>query len=195
MIDKKEKKFNILNETYNNGLATVLVISVSYWKNRNIKVTKTQYKVQKKYCEVKELISNFLSIKKLINKSKLYEVPSRLNAIKEAIKNLNSGEILVVAGKGHENIQDFGNVKNFFSDKEIILKYIKIKNKNLSRSLKINILSETSGQNSFLLKTKIKNAKDLEKIVKDVLESNQKTILLAIYNNQNQRRYIGVKLD
>ena len=44
-------------------------------------------------------------------------------------------------------------------------------------------------------KTKIKNAKDLEKIVEDVLKSNQKTILLAIYNNQNQRRYIGVKLD
>ena len=44
-------------------------------------------------------------------------------------------------------------------------------------------------------KTKIKSAKDLEKIVKDVLKSNQKTILLAIYNNQNQRRYIGVKLD
>ena len=44
-------------------------------------------------------------------------------------------------------------------------------------------------------KTKIKTAQDLEKIIKDVLKSNQKTILLAIYNNQNQRRYIGVKLD
>ena len=44
-------------------------------------------------------------------------------------------------------------------------------------------------------KIKIKNAKDLQRIVKDVLKSNQKTILLAIYNNQNQRRYIGVKLD
>ncbi|MDC0445935.1 serine protease, partial [Candidatus Pelagibacter sp.] len=44
-------------------------------------------------------------------------------------------------------------------------------------------------------KIRIKNAQDLEKIVKDVLKSNQKTILLAIYNNQNQRRYIGVKLD
>ena len=43
-------------------------------------------------------------------------------------------------------------------------------------------------------KIKIKSAKDLEKIVKDVLKSNQKTILLAIYNNQNQRRYIGVKI-
>ena len=44
-------------------------------------------------------------------------------------------------------------------------------------------------------KTRVKTAKDLEKIVKDVLKSNQKTILLAIYNTQNQRRYIGVKLD
>ncbi len=44
-------------------------------------------------------------------------------------------------------------------------------------------------------KTKIRSANDLEKIVKNVLKSNQKTILLAIYNNQNQRRYIGVKLD
>ena len=44
-------------------------------------------------------------------------------------------------------------------------------------------------------KIKIKSAKDLQKIVKDVLKSNQKTILLAIFNNQNQRRYIGVKLD
>jgi serine protease Do len=44
-------------------------------------------------------------------------------------------------------------------------------------------------------KTKIRSASDLEKIVKDVLKSNQKTILLAIYNTQNQRRYIGIKLD
>ena len=44
-------------------------------------------------------------------------------------------------------------------------------------------------------KIKIKNESDLEKIVNDVLKSNQKTILLAIYNNQNQRRYIGIKLD
>ena len=42
---------------------------------------------------------------------------------------------------------------------------------------------------------KIKSADDLRDIAKEVLNSNQKTILLAIYNNQNQRRYIGVKLD
>ena len=41
----------------------------------------------------------------------------------------------------------------------------------------------------------IKNFVDLEKIINVAIKSNQKTILLAIYNNQNQRRYIGVKLD
>ncbi|MDA8937064.1 Do family serine endopeptidase [Candidatus Pelagibacter sp.] len=52
--------------------------------------------------------------------------------------------------------------------------------------------------NSILIeaqKNRIKTVNDLEKIVKDVLNSNQKTILFAIYNAQNQRRYIGVKLD
>ena len=44
-------------------------------------------------------------------------------------------------------------------------------------------------------KEKIKSKKDLEKIVSDVLKSSEKTILIVIYNNQNQKRYIGVKLD
>jgi serine protease Do len=37
-------------------------------------------------------------------------------------------------------------------------------------------------------------ANDLNKIVKQVLNTNQKTILLVVYNNQNQKRYIGIKL-
>ena len=52
--------------------------------------------------------------------------------------------------------------------------------------------------NSIILeaqKKKIKSFDDLNQAVKKVLESNQKTILLVIYNSQNQRRYIGIKLD
>ena len=52
--------------------------------------------------------------------------------------------------------------------------------------------------NSIILeaqKKKIKNSEDLSQAVQQVLKSNQKTILLVIYNSQNQRRYIGVKLD
>jgi len=44
-------------------------------------------------------------------------------------------------------------------------------------------------------KKKIRNINDLNRAVKQVLNSNQKTILLVIYNSQNQRRYIGVKLN
>ena len=44
-------------------------------------------------------------------------------------------------------------------------------------------------------KKKIKSIQDLEKIIKSAIKSNQKTILVAVYNNQNQRRYIGIKLD
>ena len=42
---------------------------------------------------------------------------------------------------------------------------------------------------------KIKTIGELENLVKIALRSNDKTMLIAIYNNQNQRRYIGVKLD
>ena len=44
-------------------------------------------------------------------------------------------------------------------------------------------------------KKKIRSIDDLRQVTEKVLNSNQKTILFAIYNNQNQRRYIGVKLD
>ncbi|MDC0126516.1 UDP-N-acetylmuramoyl-L-alanyl-D-glutamate--2,6-diaminopimelate ligase, partial [Candidatus Pelagibacter sp.] len=46
------------------------------------------------------------SIRKNINKSKIYEIPNRANAIKKAISDLKTGDILIVAGKGHENIQE-----------------------------------------------------------------------------------------
>ena len=52
--------------------------------------------------------------------------------------------------------------------------------------------------NSIILeaqKKKIRSSKDLNEVVKQVLNSNQKTILLVIYNSQNQRRYIGIKLN
>jgi len=52
--------------------------------------------------------------------------------------------------------------------------------------------------NSIILeaqKKKIRNVDDLNQVVSQVLNSNQKTILLVIYDSQNQRRYIGIKLD
>ena len=53
-------------------------------------------------------------IKKNILKSKVLEISNRRIAISKAIQNLKSDEVLVVAGKGHEKIQDYGNKKIFF---------------------------------------------------------------------------------
>ena len=44
-------------------------------------------------------------------------------------------------------------------------------------------------------KKKINTIGDLDNIVKIALKSNDKSLLIAIYNNNNQRRYIGVKLN
>ncbi len=43
-------------------------------------------------------------------------------------------------------------------------------------------------------KKKVRSIDDLKKVVQQAMSSNQNTILLATYNNQNQRRYLGVKL-
>ena len=98
------------------------------------------------------------SISKKINKSKLYDIPNRAKAIDQAIQDLSTGEILVVAGKGHEKIQDYGKFKKFFSDKDWIIKSIKKKNKFLKNDFKFNILKEVSKNKNLSIKTKIRKA-------------------------------------
>ena len=43
-------------------------------------------------------------------------------------------------------------------------------------------------------KKKISNIKALEDIVEKVLNSEESTLLIVVFNSQNQRRYLGVKL-
>ena len=81
------------------------------------------------------------SIKKSILPSKMIEIPSRKLAIKKAILNSKSDEILIIAGKGHENTQEYIK-KNKFSDKDHIKKSIILKNKSLSNDWKLNIFRE-----------------------------------------------------
>ena len=84
-------------------------------------------------------------IKKGIKSMEIKEFSNRKKAIHEAIMSLNTGDLLLVAGKGHEKFQDYGNKKNFFSDQKVILKSIKLKNRSLSNNLKLNIVKEESG--------------------------------------------------
>ena len=149
-------------------------------------------------------------IKKGIKKFKVYEISSRKDAIDKAIQNLETGDLLLVAGKGHEKTQDYGNKKVFFSDKEIILKSIKKKNRFLSKNLKINIINEQSG-NNISKKLKIKNISINSKTIKKddvffaikgkkvngnkfISEAFKKKASLAIVNKLNKDYFLSKQI-
>ena len=128
---------------------------------------------------------------------------------KEIIKNITLGRL--------ETSEDFKVAEKNTPLKDQRIESLKITVRELSKEdIKTrNLPNQTSGLvitqidndsplansievNSVILeaqKKKIKNSDDLNQIVQQVLKSNQKTILLVIYNSQNQRRYIGIKLD
>ena len=56
--------------------------------------------------------------------SDLVEVAGRDSAIKQAVAMLNPGDVLLVAGKGHEDYQIIGETKHHFSDHEEVLKAV-----------------------------------------------------------------------
>ena len=80
-------------------------------------------------------------IKININRKKLIEISSRKIAINTAIKYIQSNEVVIVAGKGHESYQEYKSRK-YFSDRDCILKSIKEKNKSLNNNWKVNIIKE-----------------------------------------------------
>ena len=129
---------------------------------------------------------------------------------KEIIKTITLGRL--------ETSEDFKiSEKKEELPKETLIENLKIKVRKLSdQDIKTrNLPNQTNGLvitciekgspltgsievNSIILeaqKKKIRNVEDLNQAIKQVLNSNQKTILLVIYNSQNQKRYIGVKLD
>ncbi len=127
---------------------------------------------------------------------------------KEIIKNITLGRL--------ETSEDFKVTKKI-KPNEIEVKKLKISVRNLTEDdiKKRNLPNQISGLvitkiqddsplknsievDSIILeaqKKKIRNINDLNQAVEKVLKSNQKTILLVIYNSENQRRYIGIKLD
>jgi len=59
---------------------------------------------------------------KHISPEKVYNIGDRFLAIKKAILNANPNEIILVAGKGHEDHQVYKNKIKYISDKKIIKK-------------------------------------------------------------------------
>jgi|TARA_B100000767_G_scaffold275558_1_gene313272 murE/murF fusion protein len=90
---------------------------------------------------------------KYLNNSNYQEIGSRESAIKKAIKDSKNYEIILIAGKGHENEQDYGNKILNISDKKIIKKCKLIKKK-------FNFKDYNYQKNSEILNTILKNKKN-----------------------------------
>ena len=74
-------------------------------------------------------------LSKYIQKEKVYNIGNRALAIKKAIQNADHQEIILIAGKGHEENQIYKNKIINISDKKIV-KQIKIKSKIFSKKNK-----------------------------------------------------------
>ena len=76
-------------------------------------------------------------------------------------------------------------------------------NKNTTGALIVNISNKSSlinllSVNDIIVevqKTPIKKSSDLNKIVQGIFKKGEKTLLLTIINSNNQRRYLGVKIN
>jgi len=128
---------------------------------------------------------------------------------KEITKTITLGRL--------ETSEDFKIAENKVVPEELVIENLKISVREITKEdiNSRNLPNQTSGLvitkvendsplfnsievNSIILeaqKKKIRTVDDLNQAVKKVLKSNQKTILLVIYNSQNQRRYIGIKLN
>ena len=71
-------------------------------------------------------------LKKYISKNKLFNIGNRGSAINKAIQNADPNEIILIAGKGHEEKQIYKNKVYNISDKKIVKKIKKLK-KNLNK--------------------------------------------------------------
>lgn len=52
-------------------------------------------------------------------------IPSRREAIGKAVAMYQKGDVILIAGKGHENYQTIGAAKNYFSDRETVKQLIR----------------------------------------------------------------------
>lgn len=62
-------------------------------------------------------------------RKKYVSISSRKDAIKTGVALANTGDILLVAGKGHEKYQEVKGVKHDFDDKKVLEEMFQLLNK------------------------------------------------------------------
>ncbi len=157
-------------------------------------------------------IRNQLS--KYILKDKSFNIGNRASAIKKALQNADPQEIILIAGKGHEEYQIFKNKILKISDKKIvkrlnirskiiskkkqnyilnrlILKKIIKKSKNLNfHGLSIDSRTITKGNLFLTLKGK-KN--DGKQFIKDALKKGAGCIISSLFLKKDNKKIIKIK--
>ena len=96
------------------------------------------------------------------------QLGENIGSVARALKNFNFSKLRIV------------NPKSGWPNQKAIVTSVGAKNV-LQSSRVYNSLDKSVG--------------DLEIAINLAIKSKEKTLLIVIYNNQNQRRYIGVKLD
>ena len=56
-------------------------------------------------------------------------IENRVEAIRYAIDHARSGDVIVLAGKGHEDYQEIDHVKHHLDEREVVAEYLKIRKK------------------------------------------------------------------
>ncbi len=69
--------------------------------------------------DVNDIINDILTGMKKTD-GKYVVIPDRRQAIKYCIENAGRGDIIVLAGKGHEDYQEINGVKYHFDEREIV---------------------------------------------------------------------------
>ena len=119
-------------------------------------------------------------IVKGIKPSKCFNISNRKNAIKKAILNSKQNDVILIAGKGHEENQIYKNKVLKISDKQII--------KNLNIKVKpVNKKKLIFSENKYLLKKIIGNRKikDFEGLAIDSRLVKKNNLFLTIKGKKN----------
>ena len=191
--DALQEVIKSLKKTYNNKISLVFGCG----GERDYKKRPLMAKIAKSFCEKiyvtddnprkedPKKIRN--EIIKYLKGSNYFNIGSRSKAIKQSILNAEPDETILVAGKGHENYQDYGDKVIFISDRKIIKK-LKI-NKNTINQKKQNYLFNSKILNKIIKKKKLFKFNGLSIDSRDVRKDN---LFLAIKGkNKDGNQFIS----
>ena len=128
---------------------------------------------------------------KCIKKNKVLNIGDRKLAIKKAIQQADPGEIVLIAGKGHEEYQIYKNKILNISDKKIVKK-LNVKTKNINKK-KQNFIQNRSILSNVLGQMKSVNFNGLSIDTRSIKRDN---LFLAIKGEKNDgNKYVYSALN